>query len=145
MSTITTEEEKLTSILVALLKREPGLSELMPFYTPFESAKKIKLPGVFIMVKRSEEAIANTGIYELEAEVELRYLVKGTTDERAMTYWRQINECLTGTQLDVFADRLSEFRADFIVHYVEFADTEPSAREGERHFALTLLLGCANL
>jgi hypothetical protein len=139
-----TVEEKLADALVKWLKQEPIVAALGQPYTQFEDAK-IKLPGLFIKTVKNEEAIENSGIFDCSAEIELRWLVKATSEEKAQELWNAIDERICAYPFSVLADCLSDMRDDFIVHSVGMGESEPTTRENERHKAMTLDFSCATI
>ncbi len=139
-----TLEQKLTDTLEAYLLTSGLISGLGAVMTPF-SDSKISLPAIFIKVAKGSELIPNTGIFECSVDIELRYLVGRSRNSAMIPIWSEANRLLTSQPFNDMPITLNSIGNDIFIHSYELGESEPTARDGERHFTLTLEIGCANV
>lgn len=136
-------EKKCATAFETLLLQASEVYDIRPILTPFKD-DKVELPAIFVKTSAQEESIQNTGIFEIEVEVELRYIVGRTTQAEAIAIWEAAQAELCNLDLRGLAIDLTATDPDnFLVHYVEMGESEPTSRDGERHYSLTLQIGCA--
>jgi len=137
-------DEILTDVLIAWLT--PVIpSSLGEVATPFKDIK-IKLPQLFVRVGLGGEVIQNTGIFNCEAQIELRYIVKKTSKADALIFWRAIADRFTSYTFKSLATSLTEQDPENIyVHFVSLTEVEPETQDQERHHTLGLTIGCAEV
>jgi hypothetical protein len=143
-----TLEKKCAEAFETLMLQSSAVAAIAPILNPFKDTK-VELPAIFIKPSTQEETLQNTGIYEIEVEIELRYIVERTTQAEALAIWQgamaEIGE-ISGRGLDLRGlaiDLTAVNPSNFLAHYVEVGESEPTSRDGERHFTLTLQVGCA--
>jgi hypothetical protein len=139
-------EEKLSSVLESMLLDLEIVAATGSINTPFKD-ERISRPAVFIKITKGTEMVQNTGIFSCTADIELRYNVnRGKKTPGAIAnIWEAIDSLFSCAPLNIIADQMSEIRSDIFIHSLEWTDSETAARDGERNFALSLEIGCANV
>jgi len=136
-------EKKVSEAFETLLLQAETVSAIAPILNPFKDVK-VQLPAIFIKPSAQEESIQNTGIFDIEVEIELRYLVERTTQAEALAIWGDAMAELGNLDMRGMAiDLTATDPENFLVHYVELGESEPTSRDGERHLNVTLRVGCA--
>ncbi len=139
-----TLEEKLVAVLSSYLKgSSEDIDSLGEIYNPFDESV-VTLPALFIRPQMDEESITNTGIFSIDVDIELRYLVSRESSDPIMTIWRAVHTAIFGVSFPELSDLLTAVDPDnFLVHFIELAETQPTSRDGERHQRISLRIGCA--
>jgi hypothetical protein len=140
-------EEKLSSALEAMLLDLEVVAAMGSINTPFKD-ERISRPAVFVKITKGTETVQNTGIFSCTADIELRYSVKRekkTSNKLMQDAWGAIDSLFSCAPLNIIADQMNEIRSDIFIHSLEWTDSEPAARDGERNFAMSLEIGCANV